>query len=320
MLDYLNNQVSLQILIAFLCDLGLGDPYWFPHPVKGIGKIIEFCESRLRNLHISERAAGLILTIFVVFSVYFVTHQFIRFVGFFGQVYQTCLSIIIIYFTLSIRGLIKEAKKIIFLLESDKIEDARTELRNIVGRDTVNLNKSEIKRACIESLAENMVDGIISPIFFAFIGGAPFAMAYKAINTLDSMVGYKNSKYIRFGWASARLDDVANFIPARITFILIPVASFICLASSINSLRIGFRDGDKHPSPNSGIPEALFAGALKVQLGGPCSYNGVNSDKQFIGDPETALSVRKIEKSIHIIYVCTFLAIIFGYIILFLVD
>lgn len=319
MLDYLNNQVSLQILIAFFCDLGLGDPYWFPHPVKGIGKIIEFCELRLRNLHISERAAGLILTISVVLSIYFVTQQFIRFAGFFGQIYQTCISIVIIYLTLSIHGLVKEAKKIIFLLKSDRIEEARNELRNIVGRDTANLDKTDIKRACIESLAENMVDGIISPMFFAFIGGAPLAIAYKAINTLDSMVGYKNSKYIRFGWASARVDDIANFIPARITFILIPVASFFCSVSPINSLRMGFRDGDKHPSPNSGIPEALFAGALKVQLGGPCSYRGVNSDKPFIGDSEMTLTVRKIEKAIQIVYVCTFLAVIFGSIILFLV-
>lgn len=312
MLDLENNLIHFQIIIAFFIDMVVGDPYWFPHPVKGIGKIIEFVESELRTVRIPERVTGLILAIFVVACVYFVTLQFMKFVKGFGDVFQIAASILIIYFTLSARGLVKEAKKIISMLESDNLQGARKELTNIVGRDTANLGKYQIKRACIESLAENMVDGIISPIFFAFIGGAPLAMAYKAINTLDSMVGYKNDRYFRFGWASARLDDVANFLPARITIGLIPIASFLCHSSPLNSLKIWLRDGHKHPSPNSGIPEALFAGALRIQLGGACSYNGVNSDKPVIGDAEVELSVKKIEKAIQIVYISSFLTIIFG--------
>lgn len=320
MLNPENNPIYFQIIIAFFLDLIMGDPYWFPHPVKGIGRIIQFCESELRKVRIPERLSGVVLAVFVAAGTYFVTQQFVKLIMGFGEIYQIAVSIVIIYFTLSVRGLVNEAKKIISMLRLDNLQGARRELSNIVGRDTAGLNKDQIKRACIESLAENVVDGIVSPLFFAFIGGAPLAMAYKAINTLDSMVGYKNDRYLRFGWASARLDDIANFLPARITFGLIPIASLLCASSPFNSLEMGLRDGHKHPSPNSGIPEALFAGALRVQLGGACTYNGVNSCKPLIGDAEEPLSVRKIEKTIQIVYVSSFLTIIPGVAVLWIVN
>lgn len=320
MISFESCPLYLQIVIALFLDLLVGDPHWFPHPVRGIGKIIESGEYVLRNVCIPERIAGVVLSLFVVAFVYFMTRQFVLFAGGLGEIYKVAATIVIIYFTLSIRGLVKEARKIILMLRLDNIEGARNQLANIVGRDTANLSKDQIRRACIESVAENMVDGIMSPLFFAFIGGAPLAMAYKAINTLDSMVGYKNSKYIRFGWASARLDDVVNFVPARITFGLVPIASFLCAESPLKSIKTGLRDWHKHPSPNSGIPEALFAGALRVQLGGKCSYNSVSCDKPVIGDAEMPLSENKIEKAIHIVYVCSFLATIFGSVVLFVVS
>lgn len=320
MLNLENNLIYFKIMMAFFIDLAAGDPHWFPHPVKGIGKIIQLGESALRYLRIPERLAGIVLAIFVVACVYLATQQFVKFMNGFGGMYETAASIVIIYLTISVRGLVKEAKKIITMLKSDDLHGARRELANIVGRDTANLDKDQIQRACIESLAENTVDGIISPLFFAFIGGAPLAMAYKAINTLDSMVGYKNDRYLKFGWASARLDDVANFLPARFMILLTPIASFLCAANPLNSLKIGLRDGHKHPSPNSGISEALFAGALRVQLGGSCSYNEINSDKPLIGDAEEELSVKKIEKAALMVYICAFLTIIFGTGVLMIVE
>ncbi|MGR3220153.1 MAG: adenosylcobinamide-phosphate synthase CbiB [Candidatus Anammoxibacter sp.] len=310
----------LQIIIAFFIDMVIGDPYRFPHPVKGIGKLIQFMERKLRNVRIPERLAGVILAGFVVVCVYFITLQFVQFAGTFGKTCQIAASTIVIYFCLSMRGLVTEAKKIILMLKKDDLQGARRVLSNIVGRDTANLTTDQVKRACIESIAENMVDGIIAPLFFAFIGGAPLAMAYKAVNTLDSMVGYKNARYIKFGWASAKLDDAANFIPARITIWLVPIASFICAAGPLNSLRIWLRDSHKHPSPNSGIPEALFAGALRVQLGGDCSYNGVNVKKSVIGDEQEILKIKTISKAIQLVYMCSGLTIALGVTVLLIVD
>lgn len=307
-----NNLIAFQIIIACFLDLIIGDPYWFPHPVKGIGRIIQCLEFLLRRINISERFLGIILTSLVVSCIYFITLQFVNLSLNIDKVFQIIINVVLIYFTLSIRGLIREARIIIRALERDDLIQARKTLSNLVGRDTDKLKKDEIGRACIESLAENMVDGIISPLFYAFVGGAPLAMAYKAINTLDSMVGYKNKRYLKFGWASARLDDVANFIPARIARWLIPISALICAARPYKAFEIAFRDGYKHPSPNSGIPEAAFAGALNVQLGGPSSYQGVISNKPLLGDPNEPISLEKIKKAIHMVYVTSFLAVACG--------
>ncbi len=304
--------MDLTILIAFLFDQIAGDPYWFPHPVRGIGKLIQATEFALRYLRVHERVAGIILTIFVIGITYIATFQIISYSHKLGNIFHIITGILIIYFTLSVRSLIKEAKKITSLLKLNDLHGARRELSNIVGRDTENLDRNQIMCACIESLAENMVDGIISPMFFAFVGGPPLAMAYKAVNTLDSMVGYKNKRYLRLGWASARLDDLANYIPARITLGLVPVASFFCGCKPTKSLKIGIRDGRKHPSPNSGISEALFAGALGVQLGGTSSYKGIVSHKPLIGETEDPLSLKKIYKTIQIIHISSLLMIILG--------
>ncbi len=307
------NLIAIQILIAWVLDLILGDPYWFPHPVRGIGRLIASTERLLRFTRVHERVAGAALACFVVGIVYFAVAQIVDAIAVYGQFADIAAGSVIIYFALSARCLTNEADKITALLEADNILRARKELSYIVGRDTAEMDREEISRACIECLAENMVDGIISPLFYAFIGGAPFAMAYKAVNTLDSMVGYKNEKYLRLGWASARLDDAANFAPARIARAIIAVASFICGFGFYNSIRISIRDGQKHPSPNSGISEAAFAGALQIRLGGPCSYDGKISDKPFIGDQIEALSVDKIKNAARLVRASSFVAIAFGF-------
>jgi len=186
----------------------------------------------------------------------------------------------------------------------------------IVGRDTKNLNEREIIRATVETIAESTVDGIISPLFYAFIGGAPLAVVYKSVNTLDSMIGYRNERYINFGWAAAKLDDFVNFIPARISAIFLPVAAWFSGNSGFNSLRIALRDKKNNPSPNSGIPEAAFAGALGVQLGGLNFYNSVPILKPTIGDNIHYLEMKHIRESIKIFYICSFLFVISGILLL----
>ena len=180
---------------------------------------------------------------------------------------EIIIGAVVIYFAISVKSLADESKKVMTALKENDLIKARKALSLIVGRDTENLSEEQMVRACVETIAEGSVDGVLSPLFYAFVGGPTAAMAYKAVNTLDSMVGHKNEKYVRFGWASARLDDLANYIPARISAILIPIASFLCGYGFKDSLRIACRDGRKHESPNSGIPEAAMAGALGVQLG-----------------------------------------------------
>ncbi len=316
MLNQLDNPVAWQIIVASIFDLMFADPYWFPHPVRGMGKLIQYGEIILRRIPIYTKLSGIVLVLFVTACSYFATHCLIIFCSAFGNMLQMFISAVLIYFTLSIRGLVKEAQKIVVLLEVDDINGARKQLANIVGRDTANMDKDQIKCACIESLAENIVDGVLSPLFYAFIGGAPLAMAYKSVNTMDSMIGYKNEKYIEFGWAAARLDDLANYLPARISRFVIPAAAFLCGASPYKSFKISMSDGQKHPSPNSGISEAAFAGALSIQMGGESFYNGVRSVKPFIGRAEESLSLLKIKKSIHIVYVSSFISIFLGFVIL----
>lgn len=211
-------------------------------------------------------------------------------------------STIFIYTTLSTRSLGKEARSVYQSLKVGNIKQARKKLSLIVGRDTQTLNQNEIIRAAVETVAENSVDGIISPLFYAAFGGAPLALAYKAINTLDSMVGYKNKRYIHFGWFSAKLDDVANYIPARLTILLIPLASFVSRKKPLNALHTILRDGRKSPSPNAGLSEAGFAGALGIQLGGTASYQGKRFYRSLIGKKLREKKQEDILRSIHLMY------------------
>lgn len=302
----------MEIFLAYLLDLILGDPRWFPHPVRGIGYVITKTEQFLRCLKIAERLAGVILAVFIVGGVFLISTGLINLARFIHPTLGTGLSIVLIFTTLSIKSLYQESMKVYWALQKGDILKARKDLAMIVGRDTENLDFVEIVRAGVETVAENTVDGVISPLFFAFLGGAPLALAYKAINTLDSMVGYRNEKYIRFGWASARLDDIANFIPARIAGILMPLAAFLCGERGFEALKIVLRDGQKHPSPNSGISEAAVAGALGVQLGGLNFYQGKPSPKPTLGDSTRSLTPEDIYRANRIMLVTSGLALTLG--------
>jgi len=188
------------------------------------------------------------------------------------------------YTTISVKDLQIKARAIYKELKEGDIFKARKELSRIVGRDIQDLSEDEIKRATIESIAESTNDGIIAPLFYLILGGPVLAITYKAINTLDSMVGYKNDRYIHFGWFSARVDDVANFIPARIAGMLIVISSFLLRKNFKDSFKTMLRDSKKHSSPNSGISEAAMAGALGIRLGGGAFYQGKFVEKQYIGN------------------------------------
>jgi adenosylcobinamide-phosphate synthase len=304
------------LTLAYILDLIIGDPRWLPHPVRIIGWLIEKMEKLLRKSEVrsqksevkgknlAEKLSGVLLVAVVVGITYsiFYTLNLLVLTSHFSLLTSCLLFAMLVLLTsttLATNDLIKSGKTVIDAVNMGDKESAREKLSFIVGRDTRQLDNKGIAKATIETLAENTSDGIIAPLFYFAIGGLPMAMAYKAINTLDSMVGYRNEKYKNFGWASARLDDIVNFIPARITGMLIVMATFILkmsVAAGRLSLRTMLRDGGKHLSPNSGIPEAAMAGALGVRLGGPSFYAGMLVEKPYIGE-ET--SVVKEEVSDH---------------------
>jgi adenosylcobinamide-phosphate synthase len=327
---------GLVIVTAYILDLLFGDPHWLPHPVRAIGWLIQRFETILRSIATTPRAekiAGVALVILTVFPVYILSHSIILFAYRLSSHLGFAVSAVLAYTTLAARGLADAARSVLKKLDEGDAAGARKELSMIVGRDTQNLDEPEIIRAVVETVAENASDGVIAPLVYLAIGGPALALAYKAVNTLDSMVGYKNERYLHFGWAAARLDDIANFVPARITAVLIcfSASAHSSLRSAANKVksvfqvsaelrtvnielqnpwRIMHRDHGNHPSPNSGYPEAAMAGALGIRLGGPSTYAGQLSMKPFIGDPGSPIVKKHIEKSIQLLYSATLIAVV----------
>ena len=308
------NSINLIYLIAvaYFLDLLFGDPYWFPHPVKGIGKAITYFKPKVHKIFKNQKFAGFLLTVIIVGSSYVITWAIIRWIGGVNVWLWFGLSSFLIYTSLSTRSLGGEARKVYQALEKKDLPLARRRVRVLVGRDTENLNEEQVIRATIESVAENSVDGVISPLFYAFLGGAPMALAYKAVNTLDSIVGYKNKMYLDFGRFAAKLDDVANWIPARIAGLLIPLASFLSSENCKTAFQTVFQDGDKSPSPNSGIPQSAFAGALSIQLGGCNFYDEERVEKPLIGKDLKKKEPRDILKAISLLYLTSLLFFLLG--------
>jgi len=325
------------LLSAFILDLILGDPRWLPHPVRAIGWTIRRTETVLRRFtktQLTEKAAGVLLVVLMVSLVYFLSQFLIFSFSRLSHAIGFVLSVLLAYTALAARDLGNAAKAVLRHLDAGEIEQARTRLSMIVGRDTADLDEQEIARAAVETVAENTSDGVIAPLFYLALGGPALALAYKAVNTLDSMVGYRNEKYINFGWAAARVDDAANFIPARITAVLICLSSeflrglktLATIAAAVNPQskitspwHIMLRDGNKHPSPNSGYPEAAMAGALGIRLGGPGTYGGKPNLKPFIGEAISRIDKKHIEKSVRLMYCTTSFAVLGAAAILFLI-
>jgi len=272
---------------AYLLDLIIGDPRWLPHPVIGMGNGIKRLEKIIRK-YVSQPAklkqAGILFPVLIVGGAFLITWAVLRGLYLIHPWLATGVEIFLIATTIATKGLKDAGMEVYGHLNRGDLPAARLSLGMIVGRDTAHLDEPEIVRGTVETVAENIVDAIVSPLFFALIGGAPLAMAYRAVNTLDSMVGYKNDKYINLGWASARLDDIANFIPARITALLLVVSSWLMRLDYKKSYRTIRHDARLHPSPNSGFPESAVAGALGIRLGGENVYHGVVSFRAYMGE------------------------------------
>ena len=297
----------IKIWIAYVLDLIFGDPQNVVHPVQVIGKIISAGEKVLLRKKY-KFLAGAVLNIFTVSITYTSMYLISKSVKI--SVFFMIIEIYLMYTIFSINSLAREGNRVYRIMKEGDIEKARKDLSYLVSRDTEMMDEKMIIRSTMETISENTVDGIVAPMFYMFLGGMPLAMAYKAINTLDSMVGYKNEKYMEFGKFSAKVDDVANFIPARITGILIVLASMILGYDYKNSLKIFLRDRKNHSSPNSAHSEASVAGALGVQFGGKVSYFGKEINKPTIGDKIKDFELEDIRKNIRIMYVTSFLSLV----------
>lgn len=306
----------MDIVIAFLIDCILGDPYNFPHPVRFIGKYIKLFENKVFNKTRTKIELkyfyGVLLTISTVGLTFILTVLILQIAKSINIYLFYILNIIILWTTIAPKCLAQEGYKVYKPLKDDNIELARNRISFLVSRDTENLSKSQICRATVETILENISDGVIAPLFYSFIGGAPLAMAYKAVNTLDSMVGYRNDKYETLGFFSAKLDDCLNFIPSRLSGILIIISAFCLKYDYRNALKIFIRDRKKHESPNSAHPESAGAGALSIQLGGATSYFGEIHNKPYIGDNIKQIMPNDILKSIKLLYISTIILILIG--------
>jgi adenosylcobinamide-phosphate synthase len=290
----------LALALALMLDFWLGDPRWLPHPVRGIGQLITFFDRRL-NKGTYRRLKGIMAVMAVTGAAYIISLLVVKISYSLSWLFGVVVEVILIFTTIATKSLQEAAWNVLMPLERGNMEQARRELSMIVGRDTENLDESEIVRACVETVAENTSDGITAPLFYAFIGGAPLALFYRAVNTCDSMLGYKNDKYREFGWASARLDDVVNYVPARLTAVVMVIVHSgkrFC-----HCFRVLFRDARKTPSPNSGWPEAAMAALLGVQLGGTNTYNGIVSHRPMLGDPLVPLKKEHIRQAVRIMLV-----------------
>lgn len=312
----------MDAVFAYIIDLIIGDPELYPHPVRLIGKMIEYLDTKLRNIAKSDKAektAGFFLCGITVLTTFLTAYLLLYLSNLISTYLKYIINVILIYTCLATKDLAKSANKVYEHLLDGNLIEARKKLSYIVSRDTEKLNVKEISRGVIETVAENISDGIIAPLFYAFIGGAPLALAYKAASTLDSMVGYKNEKYINIGFASAKLDDILNFIPARITGLLVVMASFFAGYDYKNGLKILRRDRLKHESPNSAHGEAAMAGVLNIKLGGLNYYFGKPEIKPQLGDGENEIEVEHIKDSIKLLYVTSFLGLIMFFIIKILI-
>lgn len=311
-------KTALLLLAAYLLDRILGDPRWLPHPVVGMGKAIQavetvlrrfigFLEKRGKATKGTVRLLGCLLPLTVAGGAYLLAALAVTWVEGWSAWGAWLLEVLLLWTTVATKGLADEAKGVDRALAKGDIPSARRLLQRIVGRDTARLDEPEIVRGTVETVAENIVDAVTSPLFYAAIGGAPLAMAYRAVNTLDSMVGYRNERYRDLGWASARLDDAANWVPARLTVVPMLLAIRILGLDPHRAWRILRRDARKHPSPNSGIPEALMAGGLGIRLGGTNIYDGVASHRAHLGDPVFPKGREHIGQALRVLHWTTFL-------------
>jgi adenosylcobinamide-phosphate synthase len=285
------------IIGAFLLDLVIGDPRWLPHPVVLMGKVIARGEMLVRTGRARpDFLAGMALSLFLITLSFITAWAVVALLRLLPFWLSFICSAALASTTLATRGLLDAIKLVEAPLLAGTIPAARENLSHIVGRETVNLNQDKVLRAGLESLAESTCDGIVAPLFYLFLGGIPLAMAYKAVNTLDSMIGYRNERYFYFGKFAARLDDAVNFIPARLTAFFMVVAAPAARLNAARALHAVWRDHGNHLSPNAGYPEAALAGAFGIRLGGPSIYFGKEVHKPHVGDDLTPVRIEMLKE------------------------
>jgi adenosylcobinamide-phosphate synthase len=308
---------SLKFLIAYILDLIFGDPEKFPHPVRFIGKLIMFLEKKLYKYN-NKIIFGGVTTVITIVVTFIISYLIVS--------KSIILEVILLYTTLAVKCLADEGMRVYYILKKGDLKEAKEKLAYLVSRDTETMEERDIVRSVLETISENSIDGVIAPMFYALVGSyfhfkgvslaLPFAMTYKSINTLDSMLGYKNEKYLKFGRVSAKVDDLANIIPARLGgILLIPLASILAGYDYRNSFKTCLRDRKNHASPNSAHGESAFAGALGVQFGGKTKYFGVWYDKPTIGDKIKEFTISDILKAKKLLYSTSFITFLIFFII-----
>lgn len=302
------------LLSAIILDFLFGDPYNIPHPIIYIGKLISYVEERIRKSNTDLKKGGALLLILVLSIVFISISLILLIANIIHPIFKTLITIYLLYTSLAAKCLKDEGIKIYKVLKEKDIKKARLLISYLVGRDTEKLEEDEITRATIETIAENTIDGVLAPIFYIFIGfllGMPvqFVFIYKAINTLDSMVGYINEKYKDIGYFSAKVDDLVNFIPARIGAVFMILGGF--KYDMKNGFKILIRDRLNHKSPNAAYPESAVAGLLNIQIGGENIYFGEKIYKPTIGDKNRKIIIEDIKRTINIMYISEILFVVF---------
>ena len=300
-------------LLSFVLDLLLGDPGWMPHPVVYMGKVISWAERALRrrfpDTPESLRRSGRILACCLPVGTILVSALAIQALNLLHPIAGFALNTIWGWQALAMKDLKRESVNVYRKLTQDTLENARLAVGRIVGRDTEHLTVEGVTKAAVETVAENFSDGVVAPMLYLLLGGAPLALGYKAVNTMDSMIGYKNEYYLDFGRAAAKLDDGANYIPARLSALLLMVSALLCGQDSRTAERIWRRDRRNHASPNSAQTESVMAGALGIQLAGPACYFGKPVDKPTIGDALRPVEPEDILRANRMLYCGGFLSL-----------
>lgn len=302
-------QVLLAALCGFVLDALLGDPAWMPHPVVYMGKAISALEKSLRRRFPAtpqgELRAGAVLAFLLPVGTFCLSAGIIWLLYRVFPPLAFLAQVIWSWQVLAARCLEQESTNVYRTLKGDSLQAAQQAVGRIVGRDVARLDEAGVARAAVETVAENFSDGEAAPLLYLLLGGAPLALAYKAVNTMDSMVGYKNEKYLFFGRAAAKLDDVVNWLPARLAAMLLVAAAALCGENAAGAFAVWKRDRRKHASPNSAQTEAAMAGALGLQLAGPAWYFGERHDKQYIGDPVRPIEPEDILRANKLMWAAT---------------
>jgi len=304
----------IAIVAGFILDLIFGDPHSLPHPICLIGNLISFLERNLRKIFgFSNNGllfGGGVLVLVVISTCFALPYALLYLAGMVNPWLAFALETLMFYQIFATKCLRDESMKVYHALQKGDLDEARLMLSWIVGRDTKNLSEAEVTKGAVETIAENTADGIIAPMFYMFLGGAPLAFLYKGINTMDSMVGYKNEKYLYFGRCAAKLDDVANFIPARITGLVMIGAAYFLNLDVQGAWKTFWRDRYNHLSPNSAMTESVAAGALNIQLGGGHFYFGKWVHKDTIGDDIRPVKAEDIVATNNLLYMTAILSLI----------